>query len=536
MFIKVQRPKKNAAGTVVGGSASIIDTVYDRNVESGHSRHIVVESLGRVIELSPDKKSGLFLSRTRGPVNYDVRTNTFEPAASDDPRLEHVTGIPTARTHVTFGDAYLVVSLLEKTDLLKVLQQVFPERKDFERLLLHVVHGFLQDGSSKKCSTFVEQSVLGFLVRDIAVSTLRSDSRFFELMGQDESKIAFFKAFVAVMRQTNPQFGKGCYIDSTPLPNDIRDNPYNRLRCQNGQGCSEQMRLALVVDDATGLPIWYTLLPGNTMDMNTIDAITRDVAATLGVKTVSYVLDSGYVSKQVVQHFGGSSNEELIARMPHRKGYPYKELYHRVKGLMYRPKYDFVRKGSVYFGKRYEVDLFGEKMQAYVMIDRERALRDYETYRQNHEADFEKHNDSRKLWDSVRFGFFILLSNIETTPEDLLTRYLSRVEIETVFKSSKSFEGLLPLNRWTALTVKGKILVDMIDTIIRSKFLALLPENTRSLMDLFYDASSLDCFREHDSWVTIEPPNKQAKAAFRQLGVTIPGGLRLDDWKAGIYP
>ena len=134
------------------------------------------------------------------------------------------------------------------------------------------------------------------------------------------------------MRKKRPSFGKGCYIDSTPLPNDIHhDNPYNRLRCQTGQGCSEQIRLALVADEATGLPIWYELLPGNIMDMNTVSTITRRVKDTLGVGTVSYVLDAGYVSKDVIQHLGRNADKTLIARMPNPRGYPYKSLYHKIK-------------------------------------------------------------------------------------------------------------------------------------------------------------------------------------------------------------
>ena len=536
MFIKVQRPKRNKDGIIVGGSASIVQTDYDKDAASGHSRQTVIEKLGKIIEMSVDKKSGMFLSPTRGPVLYNVVENAFAPVDPGDSRLSRITGIPENREHLTFGDVYLFIRLLERSGLLKVLSEVFPERKEYERLLAHVVHGFLKDNSSKKCSTLVEQSVLGFLIGNIAVSTLRSDTRFFELMGQDETKVTFFKAFVKAMRQQDPAFGKGCYIDSTPLPNDIHhDNPYNRLRCQSGQGCSEQIRLALVIDETTGFPIWYELFPGNMMDFNTVATITRRVKETLGVKTVSYVLDAGYVSKDVIQHLAGSSDKTLIARMPNRRGYPYKSLYHRIKGSINQAKYNCFRKGCVYFGKRYEVDLFATSLQAYVMIDRERALREYETYATEHEAEYQAHSDKEKIWDSVRFGYFVLLSNIESTPQEMLNQYLNRVQIEEVFKSSKSFEGLLPLSKWTAVTVKGKILADMIDTIVRTMLLKQLPEFEGSIMDLFYNASSVDCFRGPESRLTIETPNKQARAAYRIFKEEIPGQLNLPEWQQRIY-
>lgn len=531
------RPKRDANGTIVGGSAYIMKSTYDKNVSSGHSRQSVVERLGRIVELSPDKKNGVFLSPTRGLVAYDVTHNTFTRVARDEARLKNITGLPPDRERVTFGDVYLLLTLLDQAGLLNVLAEVFDTRHDYERLLAHVVHGFLQDNSSRKCSTLVEQTVLGFLVQDIAVSSLRSDTRFFELMGSDETRVRFFRTFVKAMQRQNPSFGKGCYIDSTPLPNDIHhDNPYNRLRCQGGQGCSEQIRLALVIDEQSGLPVWYELLPGNIMDFKTVTTITRRVKDTLGIDTVSYVLDAGYVSKDVIQQVAGDEEKTLIARMPNKRGYPYKTLYHKIRRSLNQAKYNCFRKGAVYFGKRYAVELFETSMQAYVMIDRERALREYEKYVAEHEADYETHSNSEKVWDSVRFGYFVLLADFITSPQDALNRYLDRVQIEEVFKSSKSFEGLLPLSKWTALTVKGKILVDMIDTIVRNTLLKTLPDYHGSLMDLFYNASSLDCTRTQGSdHITIETPSKQAKTAFKTFGEKIPGVLDLQAWSTHLF-
>ena len=66
----------------------------------------------------------------------------------------------------------------------------------------------------------------------------------------------------------------------------------------------------------------------------------------------------------------------------------------------------------------------------------------------------------------VKNGYFVLISNIDTTPEDLLSRYFCRTEIECVFKTSKKYLELLPLSKWSDQTVRGKILHDIINTII----------------------------------------------------------------------
>ena len=60
------------------------------------------------------------------------------------------------------------------------------------------------------------------------------------MMGNDTARMAFFQAFVAMMQKKQPDFGKGCYVDSTHLPNDICDNLFNELCC-HGVFSSEVM-------------------------------------------------------------------------------------------------------------------------------------------------------------------------------------------------------------------------------------------------------------------------------------------------------
>ena len=46
------------------------------------------------------------------------------------------------------------------------------------------------------------------MFKDIVLSTLHTDSPFFALLGDDKNKIAFFKAFIAMMRKKEPDFGR----------------------------------------------------------------------------------------------------------------------------------------------------------------------------------------------------------------------------------------------------------------------------------------------------------------------------------------
>ena len=81
-FIKVQKVVKDSAGSVVSGSAAIVESVYVPGKQN-HSRQRVRERLGKVIYLAEDKKSGIFLSPTRGLVQYNVLSDVFSSVESN---------------------------------------------------------------------------------------------------------------------------------------------------------------------------------------------------------------------------------------------------------------------------------------------------------------------------------------------------------------------------------------------------------------------------------------------------------------------
>lgn len=532
-FIKSQKIVRDESGNITSGSAAIVDTKYG-DFGSYHAKHTVREKLGKVIWLSSDKKSGIFLSPTRGLVEYNAQTDTFSPVGKDDSRLKRADIFPDTQIHTVFGDTFLLLEFLKKARLLSALRSVFPKNQDYERVLCHVLHGVLKDGSKISCDNFIEKSFASYVLDDIPESTLRCDTRFFSLMGEDDTRMAFFRNFVKVMQDSDPAFGKACYVDSTPLPNDIEDNPFNALSCHGVSASDVMVRLVLVLDEATGLPVWYDIIPGNVLDINTIMNVVNDVADSLGIIIDSLDLDAGYVSKDLVSAFHIGTEKTLIGRMPARKGYPYKELYWEVKSIIGKGKYSFVRKHHVYFGHRKDITLFDQKEYAYVYVDQYNALKKYSDYLVNHPDEFEAMKDRDKDWLTVKFGYFVLVSNIDTTPEKLLTDYFGRCEIETVFKTSKEYLELLPISKWTDLTVRGKILHDIIDTIVVLLLRKEMDSSGISTSELYGKTQSLMCFRNSAGMVTVETPSKQVKQYYNLIHTDVPAHVEVASFKKGI--
>ena len=82
--------------------------------------------------------------------------------------------------------------------------------------------------------------------------------------------------------------------------------PLNALSCHSIASSSDQIRLILVRDANSGLPVWYDIIPGNVLDIDTIMNVTADVAENLDIQIESLVLGVAYVSEELIQavHIG----------------------------------------------------------------------------------------------------------------------------------------------------------------------------------------------------------------------------------------
>ena len=534
-FLRTQNIKRDDRGNIISGSASIMNTVYD-NSRQHKSKQVVVEKLGKVLWLGDSGRSGIFLNPQRGLFFYDSYTDTFMTVSADDPRLPHSVEVAPER-HVIFGTIDMFLHFMKNLGYTALLKEIFPTKQDFQRVICHLAHKFLKDGSHIHVDDFVEKTILSYYATSISTSTLGCDTRYFSMMGDEQIKIDFFKKLVKMQKAGHPDFGKSCLVDSTPLPNDIEDNPFNALS-RHGTGKSEeQIRLVLVLDKDTGIPVWYDLIPGNVLDINTLEKIRNDVMEFLELEIVEYTLDAGYCSKPLIREFfpadvdedAGEDQEvnesaadkkevdkkkdhgDLIVRMPARRGYPFKQLYHSKKPLFGKGKYMFTNEKHTYFGIREEVTIFDRKVNAYIYVDKENALIGFRNYLIEHEEEYEALSLAEKDYKTVEYGFFILLSTYVMEPKDLLIEYFARADIEGVFKTAKNYLDLLPLAKWTDTTVRGKLLSDMIATPIYLQSRLQVNRAKKSMTSAIGALEASICLVNKDKNIRIDYPTKKVK-------------------------
>lgn len=531
-FIKVQKLVCDENGRITSGTASIVDTVYDP-LRAGHSAHTTRERLGKVVYISEDKKSGIFQSPTRGLVCYDSILDEFSDVDKSDPRIDRDAVFPGPQIHTVFGDSYLFLDFLDKEGFIDLFKTVFTETAHYERMLCHIVHSLVKDGSRITCDNFYAKSFISYILDNLPLASLKSDTAYFSYMGLDDVKMSFFKCYIAFMRKKHPSFGVGCYVDSTPLPNDIVDNPFNAL-CSHGVSCTEvMMRLVLILDEETGYPVWFDFIPGNELDINTLRHLKEDVEGNLGITINSYVLDAGYISKELILEVSKTLNKTFLGRMPARKGFPFHECYNEVKGNIGQGKYCFLRNGHTYFGRKLKKVVFDTEVFLYVYVDEYNALKVFQKYLAEHNDDFVKMKDKDKNWQRVKGGFFILISNRDDSVENILIDYYGRTDIESVFKTSKEYLDLLPLSKWTDQTVRGKVFSDIICTIILLSFRKFVGSKDKglSVTEILGKASSQMCSLVGGKRISIETGNKQTKEMYKMLGLKPVTSLDLEQTK-----
>ena len=529
-FIKAQKLVFSDEGKVVSGSAAIVDTVYDSSVK-GRSRHKVREKLGKVVTISDDRKCGIFLSPTRGLVEYDSTRDAFAEVRKDDRRISGLGIFPNPEIHTVFGDSYLILSFMKKTGITGLLRKVFPKDEEFQRVLAHICHTVARDGSHMSCDDFVARSFLSYLVPDVPLQSLCSDTKYFSDMGRDSIKVSLMKGYVDLEKESDSAFGSACYVDSTPLPNDI-DIPISALCSHGTGGCEMQARLAMCLDSVSGLPVWYSLFSGNIQDMNTLMDELDDAETSVGVCIDELVLDAGYITKELITAYNADNRTvEFTGRMPARKGFPFKTQYHRCGQSIHQAKYSFDRNGHTYFGRKFGEVLFGKKVYLNVYIDRDRALSLGRSWRLNNPEEYSRLSDREKNWMEVKNGYFVLVSNMDATPAETLDRYFGRMDIESFFKTGKEYLSLLPLSKWTRETIEGKLLNDILSTIVYLKMRKALAGTGITMTRLFGRASSLMCTRKADGKIIVETPSRQVKELFKAAGIKIPASLGIEDFE-----
>ncbi len=271
-------------------------------------------SLGRLI----DKDRLVFYTRERGLYVYDPVNDAYLPPPDDvePPKRKSRLKVPARVVSLTFGDVYLVDQFARSLQFYDVLSNAYADRIDSVKALMSFY--ILTPLSNRYAGDWLEHSFGRFLFPDARLSS-STTSKVLKYVGEPSRQRQFFADYFAWFKNTFQDSDLGnILIDSTGLPNSIH---FSLTAVSNHNGdINNEVRLIYVVQQSTGMPIFFRAIPGNIIDVNTLKRTLLELKAN-GIDTNYAITDAGYLSEENVHAFYSSGVSFLVRLQPNRKLY-----------------------------------------------------------------------------------------------------------------------------------------------------------------------------------------------------------------------
>lgn len=407
-----------------------------------------------------------------------------------------------------FGDSYLVEKFLENTKFTSLIKTVFGN--DANTLLALLSYRLCHTGAMMHANTWYEGNYAKFQYSKAQLKSQRI-SDFLKVIGDESLQRTFFQEYLSQFCNTK----KGIIIDGTSLPNQIHVPITDWGR--SGEEIDEQIRFLLVVDKETSLPVFFRTVPGNIVDISTITN-TVDELKRYGVKETSIYFDAGFFSEDNIKELY-KNNLQFLTRLPANRTL-YKELINtEIKDLESIPNFVKYGKRGLCI-KQKEIDLFGKKAYAYIVLDPLRKGRELsrlimECYGEGPTTDLE--------YDFLTRGIMILVSSSKFPKDEVVPAYYTRQTAEMLFGFSKDDIGILPLRVHSELAISGFLFMQFITLIAFSQLKNKL-DKEYTVEEALLTLRNLKC-KVYEKEIVISELTKQQKEIMEKLGVMVPKSL-----------
>ncbi|MCL1982771.1 MAG: transposase [Clostridiales bacterium] len=470
----------------------------------GHSTFKDYCNLGRVL----DKDRGIYQNRERSVFAYDLESNTYKGAPAEVKPFER--GKRKAPLILDFGDAFFLDAFIRKNGLFAAMDAIGHSNPDTLKAM--VFFYVLCPLSNRHAHDWWEGSYAKILYPNASLSSQRV-SDFLAAAGDEYSQREFFREYFNLLEKSGSRTGN-ILIDSTGLPNSIHF-PLTAISNHNGEVSSE-VRLIYVVQQNTGLPIYFRYCPGNAVDATTLVRCLAELKEQ-GVNTKFAILDAGHYMEENINEFY-ASKVSFITRLKENLKL-YKELVAEHLGALESRENLVEYNGRHVYLKRVACQLGGNSAYAYVGLDIDR--KSSEARKTFQRAKGSKLTNS-EVFDAIqKQGLFILVSSRRIALEKVLPLYYTRQQIEQVFDIGKNCADMLPLRVHTEETFRGHLLVTFIATVILKKLQDTLKNTPITPMSLFLNLRNQKCKVYQDKVITQEA-FKKANDCYKLLGVKCP--------------
>jgi transposase len=410
---------------------------------------------------------------------------------------------------LSFRDAYALSEYIKKIPLGRLIEKMLPEERD--TLMGLVFYRILKDSAMAYAHTWMEGNYSRILYPQSRLDSQRI-SEFLKTLGQEEVWRRFFRRYLAQASGEESTV----IIDNTGLPNEI-DIPLSAFGCHGGN-IERETRLLMVVDQVSGMPLYFRYITGNIVDVSTL-ATTLMELEHYGIKTAFALIAAGYFSQENISQLY-RNRIAFLTRLPAGRVL-YKQLI-RTRALdLEKAEYAVVYGKRVLYVKRIPVALYEYEGYAYVVCDIRRRAEETTKLLLEAKGIPLTHEEIQEAM--IFKGKFVMVSSREIPIEEVLPLYYIRQTAENLFGISKDSLDLIPLRVHSIEAFRGYLMLNFLTLILYLEFKkalkgkytveGVLAELT-NLMSTIYDHEAL-----------VMEPTKKMKEIFSLLDLTVPISL-----------
>ena len=486
---------------------------YGTLTSSVRSGHKVGKSdqvyLGRVI----DKERGIFKSRDRGLFTYDLKTNTFGsvPAEYETPSLQRKTKYPRrAVLVVSFGDIFLLDEYLRKSGLQQAVDAIGYRNPDTLKALLAFY--ILTSHANCHAEDWWELTYARYLYPKAQMASQRISEALADI-GSEDAKRSFFREYIKFLEAFSPSpasegIDDGILIDSSGLPNAVHF-PLAEVNNHNGV-ISQEVRLIYVVQQRTGLPLFFRYVAGNVIDVSTITRTIAELKAN-GVNTKFAILDAGYYT-EVNADALIDAGVSFMARMKSNFKVYQRTVKNHLPGLeskenavLYNKRLVYVKCIPCRIGKK-------EDKPAYAYLCKDMTMRHEQEKKLIERAGDESLSGADIFDDLQKQGVFVLITTRKVSKDNLLPLYYMRDQVEKIFELCKQEGKILPVNVENENTFRGHLMMTFIAAAVLKLMSDKLSKTSLTMESMFMILHEQHALVYDEEFITTEPVKKMNEA------------------------
>ena len=416
--------------------------------------------------------------------------------------------VKTERLILDFGDVYALDHCFKFNGLYSLFKDVFGE--DYEKICALLSYKICYGSAMMYAKTWLEGSYTRIFYKNLSISSQRI-SEFLMRIGDENIQRKFFQKYFSAFIKAE----RGIIIDVTSLPNQIHI-PLSSWGL-SGEEIDKQIRFLLVVDKESKNPLFFRILPGNIVDVSTLQNTIAELKR-YGIKNSFVYVDAGFFSEENIKELYENKIDFLI-RLPSIRTL-YNDLI-KTELTNLESLGNIVRYGKRgMFIKQKEVDLFGRKVFVHIVLDPERKGRETSKLITQIIDEKDDHEESELEDYFLKRGIMILISSCRIDKQEVVPTYYIRQTAENLFGFSKDDLGIITLRVHREATLRGFLFLQFITLI---GFMQIKNKLGReyTVEEAMLNLRNLKC-KVYDKDALVNEPTKQQKEIANKLGILMP--------------